>query len=84
MKFTTDSQFQFGVSNYTSEMLTNAMHTDELVENDSIVVRIDYKNSGIGSNSCGPKLLDEYRLNEKEITFEFSINETLSVIAQSI
>lgn len=65
-------------------MLTNAMHTDELVENDSIVVRIDYKNSGIGSNSCGPKLLDEYRLNEKEITFEFSINETLSVIAQSI
>ena len=60
------------------------MHTDELVENDSIVVRIDYKNSGIGSNSCGPKLLDEYRLNEKEITFEFSINETLSVIAQSI
>jgi beta-galactosidase len=73
LKFSTKGEFEFNVSNYTSEMLTNAKHTDELVEDKNTIVRIDYKNSGIGSNSCGPELLEQYRLKEKEISFEFSI-----------
>jgi beta-galactosidase len=72
-KFTTKGEFEFNVSNYTSEMLTNAKHTDELVEDKNTIVRIDYKGSGIGSNSCGPELLEQYRLKEKDISFEFSI-----------
>jgi beta-galactosidase len=53
--------------------LMRAMHTDELVEEDTII-RIDYKNSGIGSNSCGPELLEKYRLNEKRIeNFSFRV-----------
>jgi beta-galactosidase len=75
LKFSAEKEFEFNVSNYTSEMLTKAMHTDELVENENTIVRIDYKNSGIGSGSCGPELLGQYRLNEKEITFEFSIEQ---------
>jgi beta-galactosidase len=75
LKFTTKDEFEFSVSNYTSEMLTNAKHTDELIENENTIVRIDYKNSGIGSNSCGPELLEQYRLKEKEISFEFSIGK---------
>ena len=74
LKFIAEKELQFNISNYTSEALTKAMHTDELIESDSTIVRIDYKNSGIGSNSCGPELLEEYRLKEKDITFEFSIN----------
>jgi beta-galactosidase len=74
LKFATEKDFQFSVSNYTSETLTNAMHTNELTESDYTIVRIDYKNSGIGSNSCGPELLEQYRLMEKDITFEFTIN----------
>ena len=71
------NKFQFNVSNYTSEILTNAIHTNELIENDNTIVRIDYKNSGIGSNSCGPELIDEYRLKEKDISFQFSINKII-------
>ena len=74
LKFWTEKEFQFNVSNYTSEMLTKSMHTSELIENDYTIVRIDYKNSGIGSNSCGPELLDEYKLKERDIIFEFSIS----------
>ena len=74
LKFTTDNVFEFSVSNYSSEMLTHAMHTDELIENECTIVRIDYKNSGIGSNSCGPELLEKYQLKEKEIAFEFSVS----------
>lgn len=76
LKFTSEKDFQFNVSNYTSEVLTNAAHTDELIESDNTIVRIDYKNSGIGSNSCGPELLEQYRLKEKDITFEFTIGQT--------
>ena len=50
------------------------MHIDELPVSDKVSMRIDYKNSGIGSNSCGPMLLEKYRLNEKKIEFDFEIS----------
>ncbi|MBL4934613.1 DUF4981 domain-containing protein [Clostridium sp. YIM B02515] len=75
LKFSTNKEFEFNVSNYASEMLTKAMHTNELKENENTILRIDYKNSGIGSNSCGPELLEQYRLKEKYISFKFSISK---------
>jgi len=54
-------------------MLNKAEHTDELVADGKIHLRIDYKVSGIGSNSCGPALESQYRLEEKKIHFAFSI-----------
>ena len=47
--------------------LMRAMHTDELKKENATIVRIDYKDSGIGSNSCGPSLLEKYQLREKKI-----------------
>ena len=72
--FTACEKFEINVSKYDSKALTKAMHTDELSENGYTNVRIDYKNSGIGSNSCGPVLLEKYRLSEKEIHFEFYLS----------
>ncbi len=74
LKIESDSTFDFNVSNYSSEMLTKASHTNELMKTDKTYVRIDYKNSGVGSNSCGPSLPEEYQLNEKEINFKFSVS----------
>ena len=71
LTFFTDSSFEFNVSSYTSKALTQAMHTDELYKNDKTNVRIDYKVSGIGSNSCGPVLKEKYQLNERNIKFTF-------------
>lgn len=74
MKFTSEKSFEFNVSRYEADALMRAMHIDELKKSDSVVIRIDYKNSGLGSNSCGEELLEKYRLNEKEIKdFEFYI-----------
>lgn len=67
----TDSEFEFAVSEYTAEALTEAMHTNELVKNGRTNIRIDYKVSGLGTNSCGPELAEEYRLNEQDISFDF-------------
>ena len=61
------------VSQYSTAALTKAEHTDELVSDGKIHLRIDYKVSGIGSNSCGPELEKMYRLDEKEFSFCFTM-----------
>ncbi|NLC43943.1 MAG: glycoside hydrolase family 2 [Clostridiales bacterium] len=73
LSFYTDGEFEFNVSSFSSDALTKAMHTDELRSNDKTNIRIDYKVSGIGSNSCGPELIEKYKLKEKSISFEFYI-----------
>ena len=61
------------LSLYTAKQLAMADHTDEIGESTGSWLRIDYKNSGIGSNSCGPELMNQYRLEEKEIHFGFTM-----------
>ncbi len=73
LTFATDSEFEFNVSEYTSEALTTAMHTDEIKKNGYTNIRIDYMVSGIGSGSCGPQLIEKYRLNQEKFKFEFYI-----------
>ena len=34
---------------------------------------VDYKMSGVGSNSCGPLLMSQYQLNEETFDFAFSL-----------
>ena len=69
------ARFECNVSAYSTEALTHAAHTDALIPDGRTHVRIDYKVSGIGSNSCGPELSGQYRLEEKAIAFGFCIME---------
>lgn len=73
LSFNSSDDFECNVSNYSTEALLSAEHTDELVSDGNIHTRIDYKVSGIGSNSCGPQLDNKYRLEEKNIDFQFSL-----------
>ncbi len=63
----------FNASRYTAEELTDAAHNYELEESDSTVLVVDYAHNGIGSNSCGPEVLDEYRFNATSFTHEFAV-----------
>ena len=49
------------------------MHNYELEESPYTVLCIDYRQSGIGSGSCGPQLLEKYRLNEESFDFKVRI-----------
>lgn len=74
LKFVGES-FEFNASDYDSEALTNENgHINEIRKNGAVNTRIDYKVSGIGSQSCGPMLLEKYQLNDKTVDFEFSIS----------
>lgn len=63
----------FNASLYTQEELTQKKHNFELRPCKSTVWCIDYAQNGIGSNSCGPDLLPQYGLNEKEFTFDICL-----------
>ena len=65
--------FSFNASYYTQEVLTQTKHNYELTEADSTVLCIDHAQNGIGSNSCGPVVLDEYRFSENEFRFDFTL-----------
>ena len=66
--------FAFNVSEYTQEELTKKAHNYELVPCGSTVLCLDYKQNGIGSQSCGPRLKEKYRFNEERFIFEMNLN----------
>ena len=69
----TAQEMEINVSAISTAALTKAAHTDELIADGNTHLRIDYKVSGLGSNSCGPDLEKVYRLDEKQIKFRYSM-----------
>ena len=73
LEFISKDRFEINVSKYSIDQLWKAKHTDEIGENYATHVRIDYKNSGVGSSSCGPDLPPEFRFSDKKICFNFDL-----------
>ena len=65
--------FSFNASVYTQEELAMKKHNFELEESGNIVLCLDYAHGGIGSNSCGPDLSPQYRVDEKEFLFDMKL-----------
>lgn len=65
--------FSFNASVYTQEELTEKDHNYELCESGCTVLCLDYRQNGIGSASCGPRLREEYRLDEEKFTFALTL-----------
>lgn len=61
--------FSFNAQHYTPKQLTETRHDYELKPLKETVLSVDYKQSGSGSNSCGPGLIEKYQLNEKEFSW---------------
>lgn len=73
LAFFSDNGFSFNAQNYSREQITKAEHDYELIPENKVYISIDYRQSGSGSNSCGPSLAKPYRLDEKEFCFEFTV-----------
>ena len=68
-----ENAFSFNASYYTQEELEEKTHNYELTESDSVVFCVDYALNGIGSNSCGPVVLDQYRFDDVLFRFQFTL-----------
>ena len=65
--------FSFNCSHFTPKMLTETAYDFQLEPLKETVVNLDYRHAGIGSNSCGPELLPEFRFEEKEFSWNVKI-----------
>ncbi len=66
-------EFSFNASPFTQEELTEKKHNYELAPSGFTVLCLDYGQNGIGSHSCGPRLKEEYRLNEQKFSYEMRL-----------
>lgn len=80
-----EDKFDFSASYYEDTDLEYAKHTVDLVKRDYIVFNIDYKQNGVGTNSCGQWQLDKYRCKFEEFNlgFRFSVfnNKEISEVS---
>ena len=71
-------EFSLSVSHFSPEYLTTVKHNFELVPQLHTTLIVDYSNSAIGSNSCGPALHESLRIDEKTFSFTFFVKAVFS------
>ena len=65
--------FSFTAHDYSDAALDKAKHNHEIQREGCTWINIDYKQGGLGSNSCGPEALEEYRLMPEPAKHEYLI-----------
>lgn len=68
------SGFDFSALPFSDAEIENAGHDYALPSSTATHLSFDYKQSGLGSGSCGPMLLEKYRFNEPEFNWQIDIS----------
>jgi beta-galactosidase len=61
------------VSHFTAGDLYRAYHTNELRARRETIVNLDYRQRGLGTGSCGPDTLPQYRLPAGSYRFDYRL-----------
>lgn len=67
-----EEEFEASALHYTADELTDAKHPYDLERHDETYLSINSVSSGTGNASCGPDVLDEYRINVDTGNFDYS------------
>ena len=78
LALSTGEDLSFNCAHYTPKQLTETAHDFELTPLRETILHLDYRQTGIGSGSCGPKLKlgEELTLSEKEFSFSVRLLPT--------
>ncbi|ANI90809.1 glycoside hydrolase [Arachidicoccus ginsenosidimutans] len=69
----TDSLFQFSALPYSDEEMENVEYRIDLPKSNHTVLCIEHKTLGVGSNGCGPRPLEKYRVYSRPTSFSYQI-----------
>lgn len=58
---------------YTAGDLDKAEHIHELTPREDIILCLDARQLGLGNGSCGPGVIEKYKLHPKPVNFSFSL-----------
>ena len=73
MLCTMEAPYGINLSNYTDEMIEDAKHPWQLEKAEDVTIHIDYRQSGVGSNSCGEEQLEEYKVKRQDFVMAFTL-----------
>ena len=65
--------FEFNASHFAPEDLYQAKHTTDLTPRSETILSIDAHHRGLGTNSCGPDTLDQYKISGEHFAFTLTI-----------
>ncbi|MCU4743970.1 DUF4981 domain-containing protein [Halobacteria archaeon AArc-m2/3/4] len=68
-----DAPLDLTAHRYTTTDLEAAAHDHELPERDAISVSLDHAHCGLGTGSCGPATLEQYRVDPDSFAFEVEL-----------
>ena len=74
LRFESAGDLSFNASEYTQEELSHKRHDFELEKCGSTVLCVDAGMAGVGSNSCGPALMEKYRIKLPEVELDIIMN----------
>jgi beta-galactosidase len=69
-----NSLMQVSALPYTDEELEPVEYKIDLPKSEHTVLIISHQTLGVGSNGCGPKPLEQYRVYGKKTRFSYEIN----------
>jgi beta-galactosidase len=72
--FASTKPMNASASHYTAADLFAAKHTSDLEPQSEVHVNLDLAQRGLGTGSCGPDTLPQYRILAGEYQFDFTIN----------
>jgi beta-galactosidase len=64
--------FDFTARRWTTEDLDAATHTVDLKPRDRVYLNLDLAQHGLGTASCGPGVLPQYRLHARKASFSLT------------
>ena len=73
LEVASEQTFSFQALEYTTKDLTKKTHNTQLIKSENIEVTIDYRQNGIGSESCCTTLEREYAFEEREFCMKWDI-----------
>lgn len=75
VRFSPNKPMEASASHYTAADLYAAKHTSDLTPRAEVHVNLDFAQRGLGTGSCGPDTLPQYKIKPGEYQFDFTIHQ---------
>ena len=73
-----EDKLGLNLANYTDESLEKAQHPFEIEKADEVIIHLDYRHSGLGSNSCGEEQMEENKVKLQDFAMAFTLQTAKS------
>jgi beta-galactosidase len=69
-----EGPMEFSVSHYTAQDLDSAYHTYDLHPRAEVILNLDYRQRGLGTESCGPGPLEHYKIKPGRYAWSYTLH----------